>query len=45
MTVSSTSGIFFDPYDADLIADPYAMFARLREEKPCTTTSSTTSTR
>ncbi|MCX0272931.1 cytochrome P450 [Nocardia zapadnayensis] len=34
MTVPATSGIFFDPYDANLIADPYAMFARLREEEP-----------
>lgn len=34
MTVSATSDIFFDPYDAGLIADPYPMFTRLREENP-----------
>lgn len=34
MTVPATSEVFFDPYDTGLIADPYPMFGRLREEKP-----------
>ena len=34
MTVSATSEVHFDPYDVELNADPYPMFARLREEAP-----------
>ncbi|CQD15742.1 cytochrome P450 [Mycobacterium europaeum] len=34
MTTSTDSHVRFDPYDVDLIADPYPMFARLREEAP-----------
>ena len=35
MTATSTeSGVRFDPYDVELIADPYPMFARLRDEAP-----------
>ncbi|CAN5817924.1 cytochrome P450 [soil metagenome] len=34
MTASATSDIHFDPYDADLIVDPYPMFRRLRDELP-----------
>ncbi|ORV63634.1 cytochrome [Mycobacterium europaeum] len=34
MTTSIDSHVRFDPYDVDLIADPYPMFARLREEAP-----------
>lgn len=34
MTVSTESQVHFDPYDAALIADPYPMFARLRDEAP-----------
>lgn len=34
MTASTTSDIYYDPYDTELIADPYPMFARLREELP-----------
>jgi cytochrome P450 len=34
MTVSATGEIHFDPYDVELNADPYPMFARLREETP-----------
>lgn len=34
MTTSTESHVRFDPYDVDLIADPYPMFARLREEAP-----------
>ncbi|MGA7050185.1 MAG: cytochrome P450 [Mycobacterium sp.] len=34
MTVSAESHVRFDPYDVELIVDPYPMFARLREEAP-----------
>ncbi|WP_205874757.1 cytochrome P450 [Mycobacterium camsae] len=34
MTVSAASDVYFDPYDVELNADPYPMFARLREESP-----------
>ncbi|MGO9385963.1 MAG: cytochrome P450 [Mycobacterium sp.] len=34
MTASTHSDVHFDPYDVDLIADPYPMFARLRDEAP-----------
>ena len=34
MTASTESHVSFDPYDVDLIADPYPMFARLRDEAP-----------
>ncbi|MGH3644308.1 MAG: cytochrome P450 [Mycobacterium sp.] len=34
MTTASTSDLYYDPYDVDLIADPYPLFKRLREEAP-----------
>lgn len=34
MTASTDSQVHFDPYDVDLIADPYPMFTRLRDEAP-----------
>ena len=34
MTTSTHSDVHFDPYDVDLIADPYPMFARLRDDAP-----------
>ncbi|OSC39927.1 cytochrome P450 [Mycobacterium decipiens] len=34
MTISAASDVYFDPYDAELNADPYPMFRRLREEAP-----------
>lgn len=34
MTASTDSQVRFDPYDVGLIADPYPMFARLRDEAP-----------
>lgn len=34
MTVSAIADVYYDPYDADLIADPYPMFRRLRDELP-----------
>lgn len=33
-TASTDSSIRFDPYDVELIADPYPMFARLRDDAP-----------
>jgi cytochrome P450 len=34
VTVSASPGVYFDPYDVELNADPYPMFKRLREEAP-----------
>lgn len=34
MSAGATSEISFDPYDADLVVDPYPMFRRLRDEMP-----------
>ena len=34
MTTSTESHVRFDPYDVELLADPYPMFARLRDEAP-----------
>ena len=34
MKASTESDVRFDPYDVELIADPYPMFARLRDEVP-----------
>ncbi|MCG5433951.1 cytochrome P450 [Mycobacterium sp. MYCO198283] len=34
MTVTTTSDVYFDPYDVDLNRDPYPAFKRLREEAP-----------
>jgi cytochrome P450 len=34
MTVTETSAVYYDPYDAAIDADPYPVFARLREEAP-----------
>jgi cytochrome P450 len=34
VTTSTDSDVHFDPYDVDLIADPYPMFARLRDQAP-----------
>jgi len=34
MTASTTSDVRYDPYDLELNADPYPMFARIREEAP-----------
>ena len=34
VTASTTSDVHFDPYDVELVADPYPMFARLRDEAP-----------
>jgi cytochrome P450 len=29
-----TAGVYYDPYDADIDADPYPVFKRLRDEEP-----------
>ena len=34
MTTIDTAGIYYDPYDADIDADPYPVFRRLRDEAP-----------
>jgi cytochrome P450 len=34
VTTSTDSDVHFDPYDVELITDPYPMFARLRDEAP-----------
>ena len=31
---STTSDVYYDPYDVDINADPYPVFKRLREEAP-----------
>ncbi len=34
MTTSTTSDVYYDPYDVDIDADAYPVFRRLREEAP-----------
>jgi cytochrome P450 len=34
MTLASDTGVYFDPYDVDINADPYPTYRRLREEAP-----------
>ena len=34
VTASTESHVRFDPYDVELVADPYPMFTRLRDEAP-----------
>jgi cytochrome P450 len=34
MTASTTSDVYYDPYDVEIDADPYPVFRRLREEAP-----------
>jgi cytochrome P450 len=34
MTVTNGSGVYYDPYDVEINADPYPVFRRLREEAP-----------
>jgi cytochrome P450 len=34
MTTTQTSDLSYDPYDVEIDADPYPVFARLREEAP-----------
>ena len=32
MAIVDDTGVYFDPYDVDINADPYPTYARLREE-------------
>jgi cytochrome P450 len=34
MTTSTTSDVYYDPYDVEINNDPYPVYARLREEAP-----------
>src|SRR6266550_1849190 len=34
MSLVNDTGVYFDPYDVDINADPYPTYARLREEAP-----------
>jgi len=34
VTATSTSEVYYDPYDVEIDADPYPVFRRLREEAP-----------
>ena len=34
MTTEATNHVYYDPWDADLNADPYPMFKRLRDDAP-----------
>ncbi len=34
MTISRDTAVYYDPYDVDIVADPYPIYARLREESP-----------
>ena len=34
MTVGSDTGVYYDPFDVDINADPYPTFRRLRDEAP-----------
>lgn len=34
MTATDTTDVYFDPYDADIDADPYPVYKRLRDEAP-----------
>ncbi len=34
MTAEAINQVYYDPWDADLNADPYPMFQRLRDDAP-----------
>ena len=34
MAITDTTDVYYDPYDVDINADPYPVYARLREEAP-----------
>ena len=40
---ATESDVYYDPYDFEIDTDPYPIWRRLREERPSTTTSATTS--
>jgi cytochrome P450 len=34
MTIANDTDVYYDPYDVDIVANPYPVYARLREEAP-----------
>jgi cytochrome P450 len=34
MTIANDTEVYYDPYDVDIVANPYPVYARLREEAP-----------
>lgn len=34
MTIANDTDVYYDPYDVDIVAKPYPVYARLREEAP-----------
>jgi cytochrome P450 len=34
MTITHDTEVYYDPYDIDIVHDPYPVYARLREEAP-----------
>ena len=34
MSVTTDQGVYYDPYDREILADPYPVFRRLRDEAP-----------
>lgn len=34
MTITAETGVYYDPYDVNITADPYPIFTRLRDEAP-----------
>lgn len=34
MTIAKDTDVYYDPYDVDIVANPYPVYARLREEAP-----------
>src|SRR5258705_133640 len=34
MTTTESTDVYYDPYDVDIVTDPYPVYARLREEAP-----------
>jgi len=34
MATTTGTGVYYDPYDVGINADPYPVFRRLREEAP-----------
>jgi cytochrome P450 len=34
MTITHDTEVYYDPYDSDIVVDPYPVYARLRDEAP-----------
>src|ERR1700681_4208972 len=34
MTTKESTDVYYDPYDIDIVANPYPVYARLRDEAP-----------